>query len=259
MGGKHASEILKATAPPRFAPAYTVTALAVTAASRLWAYQLAARVRGRAPDRALRIMRRWCGWACRRLQLEVRIHGTPLPTPCIYVSNHRSYLDIPVLSSVLGASFLSRADVAAWPVVGAVAREIGVVFVERDDARGRVRAARALMRRVHSASVVVFPEGTTHGEKLPGVFHPGLFRLLHRMQIAVVPVTVRYGDRRAYWTDDITLWEHLKTRVLAQPRLLCAVHIGSPLRAADHADAEALARDVYATICRPIEECGELV
>jgi 1-acyl-sn-glycerol-3-phosphate acyltransferase len=229
-----------------------------SALGRLWAYQLAARVRGRSPQRAVHAMQRWCRWTWRWLRLDVRVQGGAPSGPCIFVANHRSYLDIPVLSGVLGATFMSRADVATWPVVGAAAKEVGAVFVERDDAHGRARAARALLRRLGSAGVIVFPEGTTTGHRLPGAFHPGLFRLLHRATVPVVPVTVRYSDRRAYWTDDITLREHLRTRVLAGPRLTCAVHIGEPLSPAAHADGTELARAVSAAVCRPIEELGEL-
>ena len=179
--------------------------------------------------------------------------------PCVYVANHRSYLDIPVLSGVLGGTFLSRADVASWPLVGTVAKEIGTVFVERDDLHGRVRAARALKRCAGTCSVIVFPEGTTGSERMPGEFHPGLFRLLARLAVPVVPITVRYSDRRAYWTEDITMWQHLRTRVFSNSTLRTAVHIAPPLRVASSDDGSCLRRAAYEAVCRPIAEFGELV
>jgi len=202
-------------------------------------------------------MQRWSARACGWLRLDVQLHGVPSPATCVYVANHRSYLDVPVLSSVLGASFMSRADVAGWPVVGAVARDIGAVFVNRDDAHGRARAALALVRRLETASVVVFPEGTTGGARLPGPFHPGLFRLLHRTDARVVPVTIRYSDRRAYWTDDVSMSDHLRTRVFGVSRLAAAVHVGEGFGAREHADAASLAGAVYRAVCRPIDELGE--
>src|ERR1043166_7330073 len=134
--------------------------------TRLRLYQLADRLRAPSPARALAVLQRWCRWACRWLGLQVELRGTVLETPCVYVSNHRTYLDIPVLASVLGGAFLSRADVAAWPLVGPVAQLTDTVLVQRDDLRDRMRAARWLMRRVRTASVVVFPEGTTTGAPL---------------------------------------------------------------------------------------------
>jgi 1-acyl-sn-glycerol-3-phosphate acyltransferase len=188
----------------------------------------------------------------------VQLLGNPHDQPCVYVCNHRSYVDIPLLAGALGASFMSRADISAWPVIGAAARAIDVVFIERDDLYGRVAAARALRRRVDTASVVVFPEGTTCGAGLPGVFQPGLFRLLHHMDIAAVPVTIRYSDRRAYWVDDITMSEHM-SRFLRGPRIEVAVHVGDRLVPRAYPDSVALGDAIYRSVCRPIEEFGEMV
>jgi 1-acyl-sn-glycerol-3-phosphate acyltransferase len=238
--------------------AYSTSAtLVVTAALRLWAYRLAACLRGRSPRRALRIMQGWNRFAWKRLRLRVEVHGTPPPQPCLYVSNHRSYLDIAILNGALGTSFVSRADVASWPIFGAVAREIGTVFVDRDDPRGRLRAARQLMRRVRTASVTVFPEATTGGHRLPELFQPGLIRLLRHLHVPVVPVTLRYSDRRAYWVEDVTVWEHFSMHVVAGAALRCTVHIGPLIDPDAYADAERLGRAVYATVCAPIEALGE--
>ena len=236
--------------------------LAVVVASalvHLMAYRASAVVWGASPSRALAFLRHWSVRAWWWLGLEVRAEGTTSPAPCVYVANHRGYLDVPLLAGVLGASFMSRADVAGWWIVGAAATLVGSVFVERDDPRGRVRAARGLARRLASGSVIVFPEGKTGAQRLPGPFHPGLFRLLHRLGVPVVPVTLRYGDRRAYWTDDTELVSHLWTRVLAGPSLPVAVHVGAALDPRAEADGETLARAAYRAVCRPIEDLGELL
>lgn len=238
-------------------PYAIVTRFVVSAALRLWVHRLVVRRRGPQPQLAVAQMQRWCRRAWRRLRLEVRIVGEPLDTPCLYVSNHRTYLDIAVLSGALGATFLSRADVADWPVFGGVARAAGSIFVDRDDPADRVRAARELLRRVRTMRVVVFPEGTTRGERLPGPFAPGLLRLLRCARVPVVPVTLRYSDRSAYWVDDITMWTHLRTRVLAGTGLSCWVHVGTPLVLADTMEnaPETIARG---EVARPIEMFGEL-
>ena len=235
-----------------------IAPLVSSAVGHIWLYQLTAPLRGRSPGRAVWWLQHWSLCTFRWLGLQVRVDGTPSRTPCLYVSNHRSYLDIPLLSGVLGAGFMSRADVASWRVVGTAARLIGTIFVDREDMHGRVRAARALARRLCAGSVVVFPEGTTTGELAPGPFHPGLFRLLHRLRVPVVPVTIRYSDRRAYWVDDIGMGEHLRRRVLDGSPLAASVHVGRSLVPDEHADAEALEDAVRRAVFRPIEELGEL-
>jgi 1-acyl-sn-glycerol-3-phosphate acyltransferase len=233
-------------------------ALVASATCHLGLYELSARLWGPSRARAISILQHWGRRACAWLRLDVRMHGQPAPAPCLYLANHRSYLDIPLLAGLLRTTFLSRADIGTWPVVGPAARAAGVVFVARDDPYGRAGAARALLRRAGSDSVVVFPEGTTHGGRLPGPFHAGLFRLLHRIDCPIVPVTIRYSDRRAYWIDDISLAEHVRTRVLRGPRLTAEVHIGAGLAADAHGDPESLAAAAYDAICAPIDACGEM-
>ena len=235
-----------------------VAALATTAATTLWSYQARARLSGRSEAAATDVLRRWSRRAWDWLGLDVRVRGLVPDTPCVYVANHRSYLDIPVLAGALGTAFMSRADVASWPIVGGAAREIGSVFVERDDATSRIRAAFALRRRLRTGSVTVFPEGTTCGTPLPGPFHPGLFLFLHRTGLPVRPLTVRYGDRRAYWTDDTSLGSHLRRHVLAGPRIPVVLHVGAPIEMRGHVGGDELARVAWAAIARPIEELGEL-
>ncbi len=239
--------------------AYTLSArLAVRAFASLVRYELHARVVGPSAERACAQLARWSRRAWSDLHLDVQVHGTPSAHTRLYVANHRSYLDILVLSGVLGGSFLSRSDVAQWPLVGTVAKAIEAVFVDRNDTYGRARAARELSHRLRQATVVAFPEGTTTWGRLPGTFHQGLFRLLRRLKVPLVPLTIRYSDPRAYWTDDISLARHLRTRVLTGPRLRCTVHIGDELDSGVHADAADLTRAAYEAICRPIEEFGEL-
>jgi 1-acyl-sn-glycerol-3-phosphate acyltransferase len=234
-------------------PYIRVAALTGTAAWHLGLYYASLPLHGRSRLRALSLLQHWGRRSCRLLRLDVQVHGHPYGAPCVYVSNHRSYLDIPLLAAILGVGFLSRADVAAWPLFGAAARAIGSVFVDRDDAHARARAALSLARR--NESIVVFPEGTTRAERLPGDFSPGVFRLLRHIDMPVVPITIRYSDRRLYWDDDSTMAHHLRGRVLDGPRITAAVHIREPLPAACRCDAAVVAHAVG----EAIEQFGELV
>jgi 1-acyl-sn-glycerol-3-phosphate acyltransferase len=189
----------------------------------------------------------------------VDVRGGAEAGVALFVSNHRSYLDIPVLSSALPATFLAKADVAAMPLVGRVARHTGAVFVDRDDTSHRMSAARALRRTLRATSVIAFPEGTTWAEPSLGPFASGPFRLARRAGIGVVPVTVRYSDRRAYWVEEVGVWDHLRRNVLRREPLRAMVHIGPRLDPRDFADAADFARAVHRAVEAPIADCGELV
>jgi len=109
-----------------------------------------------------RVMRRWCAGVCAALGVEVQVHGTPPGEPCLLVCNHLSYLDIPVLGAHAHTIFVSKSEVAHWPVVGRLATLGGTIYVERAAKRKLPRVneqIRAALAR--GEGVVVFPEGTS--------------------------------------------------------------------------------------------------
>ena len=102
---------------------------------------------------------------CRLLGLQVRVIGAAADSaggrPVVFVSNHSSWLDIPVLGGRLDACFVSKDEVGRWPFIATIARLGRTVFVSRQrHATGRERDA---MRERLAAgdNLLLFPEGTT--------------------------------------------------------------------------------------------------
>ncbi len=114
----------------------------------------------------LSFKRIYWGGLCRLIGLDMRVIGavaarTAEGRPVVFVSNHSSWLDIPVLGSLLPASFIAKEQVGQWPVIGTIARLGRTVFVrrsrsstgrERDDMAARLQAG---------DNLVLFPEGTS--------------------------------------------------------------------------------------------------
>lgn len=230
----------------------------IIALTRLALYQMGDWFRPASAIRARTTLQRWARWACRWWGLRIDVTGALMDGPCIYVANHRTYLDIAVLAGILPAAFLSRADVASWPLVSTIARKTETLLVARDDVSDRRRAARRLLDRVKSTSFIVFPEGTTTGGRLPAPFRSGVFRLGRWRAVPLVPVTIRYSDRRAYWVDESPFGRHLIQHVLGGSPLRVQVHLGTPLFATDFASTDEYCAAVYTAVCRPIEMHGEL-
>ncbi len=114
--------------------------------------------------------RRWLAWVGYSCGLRVRTVGTPLRRHVLFVSNHLSWLDIMAVAGATGAAFVSRDDVARWPVIGWLARLNNTVFVARTDRRAVQGQADALRKALAAGQpVALFPEGTTAGgqEVLP--------------------------------------------------------------------------------------------
>jgi 1-acyl-sn-glycerol-3-phosphate acyltransferase len=107
-------------------------------------------------------------WAvlCRLLGLHVRVIGAVASQsadgrPVIFVSNHSSWLDIPVLGSTMPACFIAKEEVGRWPVVRTIARLGRTVYVRRTRAStGRERDDMGA-RLAGGDNLVLFPEGTT--------------------------------------------------------------------------------------------------
>jgi 1-acyl-sn-glycerol-3-phosphate acyltransferase len=99
---------------------------------------------------------------CFGLGFKLRVYGAPVTNrPCLYVSNHLSYLDIPLLGSLLQASFVSRADVENWPLIGYLGKLQNTVWIDRRPELA-VQHAKELRRRIEIGDrILVFPEGTS--------------------------------------------------------------------------------------------------
>ena len=93
---------------------------------------------------------------------RIRVEGKSPTRPFYLVSNHVSWLDIVVFQVVTGCVFVSKSDVANWPLFGPIARSTGALFIERErlkDLSGvNDQIAHALNR---GEGVVVFVESTT--------------------------------------------------------------------------------------------------
>src|SRR5262249_38850061 len=69
---------------------------------------------------------------CRLLGIRVTQIGEPVAArPVLFAANHTGYLDIAVLGSVMPGSFVSKAEVASWPLFGWMAKLQRCVFVDR--------------------------------------------------------------------------------------------------------------------------------
>ena len=153
------------------------------------------------PGRAKIVFARlyWAGFS-RCIGLQVRVTGTVGAVPgrrIVFVSNHCSWLDIPVLGGRLEACFVSKEEVARWPGVNLVARLGRTVFVsrsrgatgrERDDMRARLAAGDNLL---------LFAEGTSSDGARVMPFRTAFFSLAAGADPPLIqPVSVVY-DRLA--------------------------------------------------------------
>jgi lyso-ornithine lipid O-acyltransferase len=184
--------------------------------------------------------------------------GTPMRRRGALVANHTGWLDIFALNAAQRICFVSKSEVATWPVIGWLARATGTVFINRDarDARLQKEIFEARLRAGHR--LAFFPEGTSTDGLRVLAFKPTLFAAFftHGLDaiLSVQPVSLVYTappgrDARFYgWWGDLDFGTHL-LRVLAQTRRgRVEVVFHPPVPVAEAADRKALARRCEAAV-----------
>ena len=146
----------------------------------------------------------------------------------IFIANHRSGMDIPVLLTTVEAHCISRHDVADWPIIGRGAQRIGTLFVDRTSRRSGAAVLKEVAHVVERGeAVAMFPEGTAYSGDEVRHFHNGAFNAARRSQAEIVPMGFAYDNDAAYFEAE-SFMVHIK-RIAGLKRLRVAVEIGAPL------------------------------
>ncbi|MBK6756150.1 MAG: 1-acyl-sn-glycerol-3-phosphate acyltransferase [Moraxellaceae bacterium] len=161
------------------------------------------------------VIKFWQKRFCRVLGLKVIVHGTAEKRPALWVSNHISWLDIPVIGAHFPVHFLSKSEVASWPVVRHLAKAAGTLYIKRGSGDAQSVSSQMAQHLQAGRSVLFFPEGTTtNGQSLKRFYH----QLFHAACITgtdIQPVVLCYTDQQgnlhqiAPFIDDDELGEHL--------------------------------------------------
>lgn len=189
----------------------------------------------------------WYAGLLRVLGASVRVSGTPCHDSALWVSNHISWLDIVVLGARRSLTFVAKAEVGEWPVVGFMARRTGTLLVRRGDvASSRQVAEHMLWLLRQQQAVALFPEGTSTDGSQVLRFHARLFAPAVRVGASVQVIAIAYPgaarDRAPFVGNDEFL-PHL-WRLLGERSIDVALHFCPPLAAG------AMGRDALAELAR---------
>jgi 1-acyl-sn-glycerol-3-phosphate acyltransferase len=171
------------------------------------------------------MVRTWAQQLLATLNVDVRALDAPqqLPPACMLVSNHISWLDIFAIDAVFPSTFIGKAEIRGWPVVGWLCTRVGTLYIERTRKSDVLRANHQLAAEMREGRVVaICPEGTTtFGDELLH-FHAGLFEPAVEARAVVQPVSLRYLDaegrltRGAGYVGEMSLLDSL-IGILSEP------------------------------------------
>lgn len=201
--------------------------------------------------------------ACRILGIDVQRRGQQSHVaPTLYVCNHVSYLDIPILGRCIRGSFIAKAEIAHWPFFSWLAKLQRSVFVERRPSRTADHRDQIARRLEQNDNLILFPEGTSGDGNSVLPFKSALFsvaeRRPHDQPLTVQPVSITYSHLdglplgrflRPYfaWFGDMELPDHA-WRALGLGRLTVIVEFHEAVALQDFGSRKALAQHCQATV-----------
>ncbi|NBT77885.1 MAG: 1-acyl-sn-glycerol-3-phosphate acyltransferase [Betaproteobacteria bacterium] len=175
------------------------------------------------PNLRRALIQTWARWTLRAAGIRVKSTGKPWISAGLVLPNHVSWLDILVIDSVAPCSFIAKAEIRSWPLVGLLCDRAGTLFIER----GRRHAVHQVLETATEqlragGRVAVFAEGTTSDGTVVLPFHANLVEAAVRANCAVQPLALRYEDgsgQRSTAVDFVgaTTFAQSLWRVLAEP------------------------------------------
>jgi 1-acyl-sn-glycerol-3-phosphate acyltransferase len=160
------------------------------------------------------ILYTWGKWTLRLYGLEVVVLNRPEKEVrgSLYLFNHSSNIDIPVLTATLKSDFRFGAKIELFsvPFFGLAMKFVGVLPIARDNRAEVFRVYEAAKKRVEKGeNFILAPEGTRQEVDHIGPFKGGPFVFAINAQMPLVPVVI-YGARRALprgaWQVNAQAW-----------------------------------------------------
>lgn len=146
-----------------------------------------------------KINRYWARVYFTLIFLPVKIENRAKPKkgkPYIYLANHFSYLDIPMMGFIPGdVQFVGKASIRKAPLFGYYFKQLHIA-VDRDRLKSRAETLRRSNLALDSGTgLVIFPEGGIYTKEPPQMvsFKNGAFKLSLSKQIPIIPVTLSYN------------------------------------------------------------------
>lgn len=178
----------------------------------------------------------WAHVSCLLFNIQVQTVGDcKVREGSLVVANHVGAPDIFVLGKCFSGFFVSKAEIAEWPLFNCLARLGEVIFAERDK-RHQVKEIIGQMsgRLKEGCSVILFPEGQASDGQTVLEFKPSTFAAAVHANCDVVPITLIYHDGQkpsiACW-HETTFFEHM-LRLLQNRRLDVTVFVHPVIRGA---------------------------
>lgn len=167
--------------------------------------------------------------------VDCKVTGKIPKRPFFLISNHLSYLDIVVLSAILGGKYVAKKEVQSWPVFGFIAKQWGSLFIDRNQKKDLHRIVYLISESItNQSSIIIFPEGTSSAGQQVLPFYSSLLTWPAANNFPVHYACVSYATKSKKftaaesicWWGDMAFLPHLKL-MLSLPNISTQVTFGS--------------------------------
>jgi 1-acyl-sn-glycerol-3-phosphate acyltransferase len=182
----------------------------------------------------------WAKRLLRILKIKITLSGEVLKflnkDSYLVVSNHISWLDIPVIFSLKPITFVSSTDVKTWPIIGMLAKISGAIFVDRNRKSSLVDVIQAMNHHFKNEkeSICIFPEGITSNGYQVLPFKSNLFQSAFESNKLLLPLSIKYKENnvltnRTSFHGSTTLFQSFK-RIAKSNLIEVVIDIGNPVK-----------------------------
>lgn len=184
--------------------------------------------------------------------------GSALKRNVFYVSNHLSWMDIPVLGGRSGAAFVAQDGIESWPFIGWLCRLNNTIFVSRENRMAIANQINRVRRALEESwAVTIFPEGTTTDGSILLPFKSPLLATLEPppLGIMVQPIYIDYGDmaHKIAWVGDEPARDNGWRIFTGTKSFKVVVHFLEPFDPRDFNDRKAIAAECRVRITEVME------
>ncbi len=129
-----------------------------------------------------------------RIKVSVKgLSNIDTSSPYIYMPNHQSNFDIPVLLGHLTVQFrwLAKMELFKIPIFGRAMRNVGYISIDRSNRQSAFESLKVAADKIKSGvSVLIFPEGTRSRDGKIRPFKKGGFVMAIDSGVPIVPVVI---------------------------------------------------------------------
>ena len=138
----------------------------------------------------------------------------------LFISNHLSYLDIPILGSKFPLRFVAKYEIKSWPLFGFLAKKGRSIFIRRNKTDSFNQKGKILDVLSSGEKVFIFPEGTTSDGNRVLEFKSSSFSAVENENFIIQPIVIVYSNLNGIpinrwlrpmiaWYGDMDLKPHL--------------------------------------------------